>query len=197
MLRLWGTLVLPLAEARRGEGQDSSGILAGESRIRVLFCEKCGRGKTRGIQGQNRGVSYMNHVTDLCRLFRFSQSLTQDIVAIIDSVIHNTTVEDHKKMLQLFMQRQFHAYTPKHLQWNQDINELICHINRYHKDLFKTLLSEFCHFDSSGVVLSLFIGLELLIGLELGDRQKGPLEVLGGVFQAAQELLEQPSLPLD
>ena len=76
---------------------------------------------------------YMNHVTDLCRLFRFSQSLTQDIVAIIDSVIHNTTVEDHKKMLQLFMQRQFHAYTPKHLQWNQDINELICHINRCHK----------------------------------------------------------------
>ena len=76
---------------------------------------------------------YMNHVTDLCRLFRFSQSLTQDIVAIIDSVIHNTTVDDHKKMLQLFMQRQFHAYTHKHLQWNQDINELICHINRYHK----------------------------------------------------------------
>ena len=63
MLRLRGTLVLPLAEARRGEGQDSSGILAGESRIRVLFCEKCGRGKTRGIQGQNMAVSY--HTTIL------------------------------------------------------------------------------------------------------------------------------------
>ena len=59
MLRLRGTLVLPLAEARRGEGQDSSGILAEESRIRVLFCEKCGRGKTRGIQGQNMAVSVL------------------------------------------------------------------------------------------------------------------------------------------
>ena len=59
MLRLRGTLVLPLAEARRGEGQDSRGILAEESRIRVLFCEKCGRGKTRGIQGQNMAVSVL------------------------------------------------------------------------------------------------------------------------------------------